>query len=103
MSRTRSTSAAASITVPIGTPETTDMPQPITITVGEPKDYFRDLVKRLDQYGITNRALAAEMGVDHTAISRWINSQDPNPTIKTIIQIETAIVALRKRMQARQK
>lgn len=75
----------------------------LRINIGEPKDYIRDLVKRLDEYHITNRQLADEMGVDTTAVSRWLNNPDSNPTLKTVIAIEKAIITLRRRMRTQRK
>jgi len=66
----------------------------ITFTISE--DYTGDLKKRLKQYDISHGALAREMGVLESQLSRWFN-KPVQPNQKSIIRIEKAIAAIRKR------
>jgi predicted transcriptional regulator len=65
-----------------------------TVTISD--DYTGDLKKRLAKYDISHGALAREMGVLESQISRWFNKPG-QPNQKSILRIERAIAAIRKR------
>lgn len=71
-------------------------PRQITFTITE--DYTGDLKKRLQEYGISHGALAREMDVLDSQLSRWFN-KPVQPRVANIAKIEAAIVAIRKRME----
>lgn len=72
------------------------MIRPVTFTISE--DYTSDLKKRLKEYGISHGALAREMGVLESQISRWFNTP-VQPRLQNIQKIETAVAAIRERME----
>lgn len=61
------------------------------------KDYFRTVDERLAKMGISRMALARELAMDGGQLSRYFNSDEPNPTLKTVWEIEEAIVTVRRR------
>lgn len=61
------------------------------------REYFKDVDARLEKMGVSRAALGRELGMDQAQISRYFNDDDPNPTGKTIVAIEEAIVTLRRR------
>lgn len=82
----------------------------IPVTIGE--DYQTTLARRLDEYGITRRALAAEMQLDPTSLSRWLRRPSAytgkgiSIGMDNVVKIETAIVKIlerREREQAKEK
>jgi predicted transcriptional regulator len=72
------------------------MPRSITFTVSE--DYTGDLKKRLQKLGISQGALARELGLQESQISRWFN-KPVQPRVANIMKIEAAVAAIRKRME----
>lgn len=72
----------------------------ITFTISE--DYTGDLKKRLAEYGISHGALAREMGILESQVSRWFN-KPAQPRIGNIVKIETAVAAIRDRMEKEKK
>jgi predicted transcriptional regulator len=70
----------------------------IPVNVGE--DYQTGLRRRLKEYGITQREVAQEMGVDDTQFSRWVGRPSADTgravaiRIDNVISIETAIIAI---------
>ena len=61
------------------------------------KEYFASVDKRLADIGVSRMALARELAMDGGQLSRYFNTDDPNPTMKTVMDIEEAIVTLRRR------
>lgn len=66
----------------------------LSYTISE--DYTGDLKKRLKSYGISHGALARELGVAESQMSRWFNT-DVQPRNANIIRIEKAVAAIRRR------
>lgn len=73
----------------------------IPIEIGE--DYQTGLLRRLKEYGITQREVAHEMGIDETQFSRWVARNSPDTgrayaiRMDNVIKIERAIIAIRQR------
>ena len=71
----------------------------IPVTVGE--DYQTGLIRRLDDYGILRKDLAAEIGVDPTQLSRWLRRESADTGkaisigIDNVQKIEEAILRIR--------
>lgn len=75
----------------------------------EPGETYQDsLLRRLREYGITQRAICAEMQLDPSQFSRWVarpSEQTGKPVdigSGTVLQIEAAIetIRLKKRREA---
>lgn len=79
----------------------------IPIEIGE--DYQTGLLRRLEQYGITQREVAREMGIDETQFSRWVarpSADTGKPMairMDNVVKIEMAIIKIRERMKRRKK
>jgi transcriptional regulator with XRE-family HTH domain len=62
--------------------------------------YIDDLAARMDKAQISQGALAREMGMDPTHVSRWF-TKNPNrqvsPTMETVERIEVAMADLKGR------
>ena len=61
------------------------------------REYFRDVKARLDKMGVSQNMLAREMGLDPGQLSRYFTDPEPNPSLERIVEIEEAIVTLRRR------
>lgn len=59
-------------------------------------EYFKGVSSRLAEIGMSRAALAREMGIGADQLGRYFNSDDPNPTVKTLVAIEEAIATLRR-------
>lgn len=66
----------------------------ITITLDASGDYTADLRRRLQMYGISQGALAREMGIAASQLSRWMNTE-LQPRIGSVLRIERAIIEIR--------
>jgi hypothetical protein len=60
-------------------------------------EYFKDLDKRLLEMGASRSALARQLNADGAQVQRYFTDTDPNPTAKTLIAIEEAVVTIRRR------
>lgn len=69
------------------------------ITVKIDEQYIARLRGRLADLGISLGALAWEMKVEPSQVSRWLKP-DADPTVQTVVRIERAILELRKRPRA---
>lgn len=73
----------------------------IPVTIGE--DYQVHLLRRLQEYGIQQREICREIGIDETQFSRWVARPSAETgravaiRIDNVIKIETAILAIRAR------
>lgn len=70
----------------------------------EPGETYQDsLIRRLHEYGITQRAICAEMHIDPSQFSRWVArpSEHTGKPVDigsgTVLEIEQAIETLRTR------
>lgn len=82
----------------------------IPVTIGE--DYQSSLMRRLDEYAISRREIAEEIGVHETQMSRWLRRTSEytgkpiSIGMENVVKIETAIVKIldrRKREAAKAK
>jgi hypothetical protein len=79
----------------------------IPIDIGE--DYQAGLLRRLHEYGITQREVCEEMGIHETQFSRWVarpSADTGRPTairMDNVIKIEKAILAIRQRRKKASK
>jgi len=74
----------------------------VTIVAGE--GYIPDLLKRMRQDGISQNALAREMGASPSQVSRWFTSNPDrkvSPELGTIERIEEAMIKLSARNRRR--
>lgn len=75
----------------------------ITIPVVIGESYQAGLVRRLAEYGITQREVAVEMRTTESQFSRWVgrpSSDTGRPVsigVENVIKIEQAILAIRTR------
>ena len=73
----------------------------IPVTIGE--DYQTGLRARLHEYGILQRELCREMGIEESQFSRWIarpssyTERAVSIGIDNVVKIEMAILAIRAR------
>jgi predicted transcriptional regulator len=63
----------------------------ITVTIPIGGSYIAELGKRLDEYGISHNALARQMEVPPSQVSRWFNRPNMSPNMQNIAKIEQAI------------
>ena len=61
------------------------------------RNYFRDVKARLDKMGASQNGLARELGLDPGQLSRYFTDPDPNPSLTRLVEIEEAIVTIRRR------
>lgn len=79
----------------------------IPIEIGE--DYQDSLLRRLHEYGITQREVCKEMGIDETQFSRWVarpSADTGRPMgirMDNVVKIEKAILAIRSRRRRSKK
>lgn len=75
----------------------------IPVDVGE--DYQTGLLRRLEEYGITQREVCQEMGIHETQFSRWVARPSPDTgkpyaiRIDNVVKIEEAIHNIRRRRE----
>lgn len=75
----------------------------ILIPIEVDEDYQDSLLRRLEEYGITQREVAEEMGVHETQFSRWVARPSADTgramaiRIDNVIKIEKAILVIRAR------
>lgn len=67
----------------------------VTIVVGD--GYIPDLMRRMEEYGITPGELAREMEKSEQEVSRWLRGRLKAPRMTNIEKIEMALVNLRRR------
>lgn len=65
----------------------------IIIRVSPDKPYWEHVTERLSAYGITQRQLAEQMGVEESVLSRWVN-QRTEPKLSYVVRLEQAIQEL---------
>lgn len=63
----------------------------ITVTIPVGGDYVKLLSKRLSEMEISHNALARQMGVAPSQVSRWFNRPNMTPSLQSIARIEQAI------------
>jgi len=75
----------------------------------EPGESYQDsLLRRLQEYGITQRAICAEMQIDPSQFSRWVarpSERTGRPVdigSGTVLEIEAAIETIRARRRQEQ-
>lgn len=80
------------------------MPKRTLVIQIEPGESYQDsLVRRLHEYGITQRAICAEMHIDPSQFSRWVarpSEYTGKPVeigIGAVLEIEGAIESIRMR------
>jgi transcriptional regulator with XRE-family HTH domain len=56
-----------------------------------PKDALRDRVQRLLSVGISQKTLAAEMGISRTAFNRWVHGDDIRVSIDALDRFEAFV------------
>jgi hypothetical protein len=67
----------------------------VTLVLGE--GYMPDLIKRMKREGISQNALAREMGANPSQVSRWFTTNPDRkvlPELTTVDRIEEAMVRL---------
>ena len=69
------------------------------LTFGISADYTGELKKRLASYGISHGALAREMDVLESQLSRWFNKPG-QPRLVNIMKIEAAVEKIRARRES---
>lgn len=72
------------------------------IVINYSDNYLVELRERLTEYGITQRQLSEEAGIDETMVSRWF-AKNMMPRLESIVKIEQAIARLRRRQKRKQK
>lgn len=79
----------------------------IRIPVNLDEDYQTTLLRRLSEYGITQREICVEMGIHETQFSRWVARPSVDTgrataiRIDNVIKIEKAILAIMARRERR--
>jgi transcriptional regulator with XRE-family HTH domain len=63
----------------------------ITVTIPVGGSYVEELSKRLTKLEISHNALARQMGVAPSQVSRWFNRPNMTPHMENIAKIEKAI------------
>ncbi len=64
--------------------------------------YIENLRARLQQYGISQNAVAREMQVTPSEFSRWMVGRI-TPRLDTVVRIEKAVAAIRERREQQEK
>lgn len=75
----------------------------LTVTIHVGVNYVEELSKRLTTLDISHNALARQMDVAPSQVSRWFNREGMTPSIKSIARIEQAIVEILEDRKAAKK
>lgn len=72
-----------------------------TVEIDIEEDYVSQLKRRMDDLGISQNALAKEMGLSPTQVSRWFVNNERRVTmlVETALHIERSILAILARRE----
>lgn len=71
----------------------------VQVTLQLNKSYTEELAKRLKKLGVSQAALAREMGASATQVTRWFTKNEKRrvmPELETVRRIEQAMARLEK-------
>lgn len=75
-----------------------------TVTIQTGKGYIPDLMARMKKWGISQNALAREMGINPSQASRWFTKnpdRQVTPELNTVQRIEEAMARMIRKAQRR--
>jgi transcriptional regulator with XRE-family HTH domain len=75
----------------------------LTVTISVGGSYTNELKKRLREHGISHNALARQMGVPPSQVSRWFNRPNMTPRMDSIAKIEKAIYEIVSREKSKKR
>jgi transcriptional regulator with XRE-family HTH domain len=75
----------------------------VTVTIPVGGNYVEELSKRLTLLDISHNALARQMGVAPSQVSRWFNRDGMSPSMKSIARIEQAVHEILEERKAAKK
>lgn len=75
----------------------------VTVTISVGGNYIEELSKRLTALEISHNALARQMDLSPSQVSRWFNRPNMLPSMRSIANIERAILEICEERKAAKK